>query len=323
MASPILASLDLGTNTFRLLIAAAAPDNPGGIRVLHHERVITRAGGGYSPENGIGAAACERIVDTLRGFAGTMDRFGVSRYRATATSVFRKATNRQTILADIERETGLRVDVIDGDEEARLSAFGAMAGLSVEGPVVIFDIGGGSTEFILWRDGGPELNRSLDFGVVRLSEDVLRSDPLSEAELAEARRQIGPLIDDMAAEIRGRLGAARATLVGTAGTASTLGAVDLGLPAYDRERIHGHRLGRDFVRESFERFTALPRARRGAVPGMEPGREDIIVPGCLITLLTLDACQAADMLISEGGLLEGNLYRLLPAAAAGSFSARS
>ena len=307
MAPPRFAALDLGTNTFRLYIAEPGPS---GVRVIHRARVITRAGGGFSPEHGISPEAHARILETVTGFRRSMDEFGVTRYHAVATSVFRSAVNAADVLADIVSRTGLSVTVLSGMEEAELSALGAVAEIALDGPAVVFDIGGGSTEYILWSSRQTEYRASLELGVVRLAEDVLRSDPSAPAEVEAAERIVVPRVTELAGAVTTRLAARPFSLIGTAGTVSTLGAIDLGLDAYDRERINGHRLSIHSVRKNFTLFQRLTRHERLAVQGMEPGREDLIVPGCLITLRTLEAFGCDALTTSEGGLLEGVMNKL-------------
>lgn len=311
MAAPHYAALDLGTNTFRLMIARPDPDRPSGTAFVHHARLITRAGGGFSEAAGIGAEARARILECLRGFAAVLKAHGVTAYRAAATSVFRRAGNRDQVLADIRRETGIEVEVIDGLEEAELSAAGALASVAVAGAAVVFDIGGGSTEFIACDAGRVVGKQSFEFGVVRLSEDVLRGDPLAQAEIERMHALVAPRIEAAAAEAARLLGGKDFTLVGTAGTVSTLGAIQLGLEVYDRDRINGQVLSRAFVWENYERFRALTRAGRAEVAGMERGREDLIVPGTYIAGRTLEAFGKDSLLVSEGGLLEGLVFDVL------------
>lgn len=310
MAAPRLAVLDLGTNTFRLLIAEPSPGSLGGFNPLFWERVITRAGGGFSSE-GISAQALDRILACLRRFRARVAEFGVSTIRAAGTSVFRRASNRLAVLETIRVETGFEIDVIDGEEEAELSARGALSQLGATGSATVFDIGGGSTEYVVWSDGGVRHRESLEFGVVRLAEEVFVTDPPLPADLARADTWVTPLIQSAAMHARSVLGKHPFALVGTAGTVSTLAAVDLALAQYDRWRIHGHRLTRPFVAASFARFAACDRAGRSVVVGVEPGREDLLVPGCLIALRSLEAFDASEIVVSEGGLLEGLMEQLV------------
>ncbi len=311
MVAPF-ASLDLGTNTFRLLIAESAVPS-GAYRPIQFDREITRAGGGYTDAPGLSSDAEDRALACLSRFSAAMQAAGVERYQAVATSVFRKAVNGPEVLARLESQTGIHVEVISGDHEAELSAEGAVSQVSLAGPAVVFDIGGGSTEYVVW-DRGVEFRESLDFGVVRLAEDVLSSDPPSTGDLGRLAEAVDAPISTLALKVLERLGGRPFELVGTAGTVSTLGAVDLALQTYDRERINGHRLERCFIADNFERFAVLDRRGRLAVEGMEPGREDLIVPGCYIALRTVEALNCGQILISEGGLLEGVMSRLVAGA---------
>src|SRR5688572_30080570 len=153
MAAPNYAALDLGTNTFRLLIAAADPSSTLLYNPLYTERVITHAGGGFQADRGIGDEAQARILTCLQYFSETMKQWNVTEYRAAGTSVFRRAANRASVLEGIRKQTGLHVEVIDGAEEADFSARGAVSQIRLDGPAVIFDIGGGSTEYVVWDQG--------------------------------------------------------------------------------------------------------------------------------------------------------------------------
>jgi exopolyphosphatase/guanosine-5'-triphosphate,3'-diphosphate pyrophosphatase len=313
MAAPNYAALDLGTNTFRLLIVTPDDSTPLGYKPLCMERIITRAGGGFRADQGIGAEAQTRILDCLERFSNAMRQWNVVAYKAVATSVFRRAANRSAILAEVLRQTGIEVEVVDGIVEADWSARGAVSQVALEGPAIIFDIGGGSTEYILWDQGRVLHRASFEFGVVRLSEDVLRSDPATPGELAQLDAIVTPLVNKAAGDALAVNKGKPFTLLGTAGTVSTLGAIELGLSVYDRERINGHRLSRAFVAENLARFGRLGRAEKLLTPGIEPGREDLILPGCFIALQTMKALRCENLLVSEGGLLEGIIYDVLSA----------
>ena len=305
------ASIDIGTNTLRLLIAEAAPG--GGMKPLVYKRAITRLGGGYSAENGIDPASAERSLEALEGFRRIIDENGVAETLATATSVVRRAVNRERFTDEVLRKTGIAVRVISGDEEARLSLLGVLSVIE-DGSrrKAVFDIGGGSTEFIFTE--GDELKGawSMEMGVVHLTERHLKSDPPARAELKgleeEVRGVIGSLkrLMDTSVVDRGLYRADRgAVLVGTAGTITTLAALAQGLEVYDRQRINNYTLTKEKVRSMYSYLAGLKLREREQVLSLEKGREDLIIPGSAIALETMEAFGFEELKVSDAGLLEG------------------
>lgn len=294
-----VAAVDFGTNTARLLIADLHEDGSFSHCLL--QRVITRLGGGFSRETGIARDAWERGRACLQQFSVAIRQHGVTTVRAVATSAVRDAGNGPAFVAAMEQQTGIRLAVIDGITEGRITLAGVRAGLD-EDPhqMVLFDVGGGSTEYTLTRDGSPFFVQSLPLGVVRLTEGkadhAAMLDKINrELDLLEQRLQAAGEPMPQAASL----------LVGTAGTATTLAAISLQMTDYDYRRVNNHRLAYDEVRRIFELLAPLSPVERLAVPGLEQGREDLIVAGCLITLKTMERFGAASMKVSDYGLLEG------------------
>jgi len=298
-----IASIDLGTNSARLLIGRF--DARASFRKLVLRRVITRLGGDFSKTGGISAEACKRSLETMREFAAELRRSGVSQVRAVATSAVRDAVNGAEFVAEVFRETGIRLEIIDGTEEALLTLRGVFSSLAGSRDNLVFDIGGGSTEYTLARGTTCLLTRSLPLGVVRLTEGKGTMDAMDEKitrELAGLRREIG--LGDFDAFL------SCATLVGTAGTATTLAAIDMRTTDFDCGRVHGHVLSLDTIREIFNTILPLSPEQRLLVPGIERGREDLITAGTLLTIRTMELFGFERMTVSDTGLLEGVLFEL-------------
>lgn len=301
MSEQRLAAIDLGTNTARLLIGTVGSD--GTIVPDLVVRRITRLGGGFTRERGISPEARERTVAALREFSAEIRRLGAVSVLATATSAVRDAVNGAEFCGDVEGETGIRLTVIDGEREGLLTRAGVYAGLDDRsGTVFIFDVGGGSTEYTLVHEGELLFTRSLPLGVVRLTEG--KGEPAAMAD--KISRELLPLKEALAGGgLLERL--AGATLVGTAGTATTLAAISMGMIEYDYRLVNNHVLSRSEVQEIYRRLLPLEPPARLSVPGMEPGREDLIIAGMLVTLQTMALFGFDRMKVSDFGLLEGVL----------------
>ena len=297
------ASIDLGTNTVRLLIATMGS---GGIIPLHISRRITRLGGGFTRESGLSPEARQRTVAALEEFASDLARHGVTNLRAVATSAVRDAVNGAEFCAQVLTRTGISLEVIPGEEEGTLTLRGVRAALGdPEETLLAFDVGGGSTEFTLAEGGTPRFIRSLPLGVVRLTEG--KQEPAAMSDKID--RELGGL----ALELAGAgvvVDPSRTVLVGTAGTATTLAAIDLEMTDYDYRRVNGHWLTRAKVAAILRQLLSLTPRERLAVPGMEKGREDLIVAGGLVTLKAIDRFGFDGMKVSDFGLLEGVLLNL-------------
>ncbi len=299
-ARSAIAAIDCGTNSTRLLIA----DADG--RVVDREMRITRLGQGVDASGRLAPDAIARCVDVLAQFRGTMDRHGVSRGRLVATSAVRDASNGDEFLGAAAATTGLTPELLTGGEEGRLSLAGAVGELDPgDGPFLVLDIGGGSTELI--AGDGPDDPRlaavSLQLGCVRVSERFLSSDPPTARELADAEAEIATQLES-ASTTSSRFGAAR-RLVGLAGTVSTLASLQLGLVEYQRDRIHHTKLRAAAVEEWWRRLAAESAPARLKRPGMEAGREDVIVGGTMILAAVMRTFGFAECLVSEADILDG------------------
>ncbi|MRR34186.1 Ppx/GppA family phosphatase [bacterium] len=298
------AAIDLGTNTARLLIGSI--DSGPVIRPLAVKRVVTRLGGGFTRETGISGEARERTLAALREFAADMRRHAVDRVRAVATSAVRDAVNGRAFADAVFSETGIRLEIIDGQEEALLTLRGVVSGLGrKEGDFLVFDIGGGSTEYTLARGTNPRFTRSLPLGVVRLTEGK-GAVPAMEEKIS---RELGILHSEMVRDGHSSFPAG-ATLVGTAGSVTTLAALDMELTPYDPLKVQGYVLSMEAIRRIFDRLLPLTPEQRLLLPGMEKGREDLIVAGILITLKTMELFGFDSLTVSDTGILEGILLSL-------------
>ncbi|MFA7534566.1 MAG: Ppx/GppA phosphatase family protein [Desulfuromonadales bacterium] len=295
------AAIDVGTNTVRLLIGDASD---GRIRPDRYFRRITRLGGGMTA-GGLAADAMERTLCALRDFAGVLAERGIEQVRGVGTEVLRRADNGREFVAHIAAETGIALEIIDGEAEARLTAAGVLSAL-VPSPesCLIVDIGGGSTEFFLLNGGRSLLQRSYSLGVVRLAEDY--GDKASR--LACIDRNLTAFRADLEmSDLFRRAACADCQLVGTAGTITTLAALSLGMTDYDGQRVNNLRLEREYLEEMLTRLEGLSVAEREALPGMEKGRGDLIVPGLYILISLMDMISRQRITVSDYGLLEGVL----------------
>jgi exopolyphosphatase/guanosine-5'-triphosphate,3'-diphosphate pyrophosphatase len=296
-------AIDIGTNSVRLLVADV--DGSGrDAKLLPVERLmrITRLGQGVDRARALHPDAIERTVTVLREYREVLDRHGVTQLRATATSAARDASNREAFFTAARAALGVTPELISGDEEAQLSFLGATADLDAPAPYLVVDIGGGSTEFVLGTDAPTGLV-SLDIGCVRVTEQFLESDPPAPEELSNAVAIVRDLIADVPRVVPGADGAA--TLVGLAGTVTTIAAVELGLPEYDPERIHHFRLTRDAAEDVFRTLATESAAARAHNPGLESGRVDVIVGGAIVLVAVMRVLGYDEMLVSEADILDG------------------
>jgi exopolyphosphatase/guanosine-5'-triphosphate,3'-diphosphate pyrophosphatase len=303
-----VAAVDCGTNSTRLLIAEAS-DEPRGFTILDRRMRITRLGQGVNSTKMLAPEAIERTTAVLREYRAAMDELGVERVRITATSAARDAANREDFFSVAKEIMGVEPELLSGDEEARLSFRGATADLDpADGPFLIVDIGGGSTEFVVGTTE-PEAALSVDIGCVRITEQELHHDPPLAEELSIALSLIDAYLDDVDREVPG-VGEAR-TFVGLAGTITTVAAVEIGLAEYDRDRIHHFHLTRAAVEDVFRTLATESHDDRLANPGLEAERADVIVGGCCILVAIFRHWGFDECLVSEADILDGLALSLL------------
>jgi len=284
----------------RLLVVDADRGRPW--RTVEQAQRITRLGEGLAASGHLGEAAMRRTAEAVAEYAARASRLGARPVLIVATSAMREAENGRAFAARLESGTGHPVRIIPGDEEARIALRGVLHGLDrIAGTVVVFDIGGGSTEFIRARAGRLEAAVSLRLGVVPLAEAAGADDETRRHVAARLRRELPPEIRDARAE----------ELIGTAGTVTTLAALDQGLTAYDWTRVDRYRLTRAAVERQRARLAPLSVAEIAGLPCLEPGRADIIRPGIAITLAVMEVLGADSLIVSESGLREGILAEAL------------
>lgn len=301
-----LAGIDIGTLTCRLLIADVQPRQP--LKALHSDRRILRLGEGVDRSSRLNSAAMGRVLTCLQEWQAVIDTHQVDGMTVVATSAVRDADNRDEFVGRVRHETGFDVEVLAGDEEARRTLLGIRSGLSAEvDEVLALDIGGGSTEFILHRRGTQPLVRSIDLGVVRLCERVLHNDPPTQREILRARDWIS---SETKTAMAGMEGLEDATFVGTAGTITSLAAMAQRLPCYEPARIHNYVLHGDVIRELEQQLVSRTMMDRVGMPGLEQGREEVIVAGAIILRTILDTLGRRSIVVSDLGLREGVLVDL-------------
>jgi exopolyphosphatase/guanosine-5'-triphosphate,3'-diphosphate pyrophosphatase len=292
------AAIDLGTNTARLLIGSGRSD---GIEQNYILRRITRLGGGFSAETGISPEARSRTLMAMKEFSVKISEYNVAQIRAVATSAVRDAVNRDDFCREIFEETGIRLEVIDGETEALMTLKGVLAALDeVPEKLLVFDIGGGSTEFTVAESGKHKFSASLPLGVVRLTEGKSDISAMNE----KIDRELAQLVLKM--KLKGLLPFDPETVaVGTAGTATTLAAISMEMTDYDYRKVNNYSLSLDKIESIYRRLSPLSSEDRLKIPGMEKGREDLIIAGTLLTIKTLACFNRKFLKVSDFGLLEG------------------
>ncbi|MCX2732111.1 Ppx/GppA phosphatase family protein [Saccharopolyspora sp. NFXS83] len=308
-----VAAIDCGTNSIRLLVADVTTSFDGAhdLRDVHREMRVVRLGQGVDATGRLAEEALERTRAALVDYAAIARRKGVERVRMVATSATRDAANREDFFAMVRDTLGVDAEVITGDEEARLSFIGAVGDFDPsDGPFVVTDVGGGSTELVVGRwDGAQaeiEAAYSADIGCVRLTERCLHTDPASEKDVAEAERVAREILDDAFAAVDA---SGARTWVGVAGTVTTLSAVAQNLPDYDPAAIHLSRLSQKQLEETTSELLTMTHEERAAIGSMHPGRVDVISGGALVVKVIADELAERAgirvMSVSEHDILDG------------------
>jgi exopolyphosphatase/guanosine-5'-triphosphate,3'-diphosphate pyrophosphatase len=296
MGSPV-AAIDCGTNSTRLLVV----DDEGA--TIERLMRITRLGRGVDGSGRLAPEAIARTVEVLGEYREVMDRHGVEEVRMTATSAARDASNRDEFFDAAEAVVGVRPELLSGVDEAQLSFVGATSDLDPsDGPFLVVDIGGGSTELAVGTTE-PEGQMSLDIWCVRLTEKYLLSDPPRPEELTNTLQVIESFLDDVAREMPASTEARR--FVGLAGTVTTVAAVEIGLAEYDPDVIHHFVLTKDAVEDVFRTLATEALDDRIHNPGLEKERADVIVGGCCILVGVMRYFGFDECLVSERDILDG------------------
>jgi exopolyphosphatase/guanosine-5'-triphosphate,3'-diphosphate pyrophosphatase len=303
-----VAAIDCGTNSIRLLVAdlppSSDPDAP--LVDLSRRMEIVRLGQGVDRTGRLAAEAIERTRVALAGYADEAAALGATRVRMCATSASRDAANADDFRDMVVATLGVPPEVVTGDEEARLSFTGAVRGLDLPGPYLVVDIGGGSTEFVV---GSADVDAaiSVDIGCVRMTERHLHGDPPTPAQVAAAEADITAAVDRALGAVPGR---EAATLVGLAGSVTTVAAIALGLTAYDPARIHRSRMSYEEVAKVSADLLGRTARQRMEIPVMHPGRADVIGAGALVLRIIMERAEARSVVASEHDILDGIAWSL-------------
>lgn len=304
-----LAAIDIGTNSVRLYVAEAEHRR---LRPVARDLVITRLGEGVDRAGRLAEEPVRRTLAAIEDYWRRAREAGAERIRIAATSAVRDAANRDAFLDAVRAATGCEPDLLSGEQEARTSFRGATSELAGGGPFLVLDIGGGSTEFVV-GDRDVEAWTSIDVGSVRLTERHIRQDPPTDEEIDAVAADADRAVE----EARRVVGSSARTLVGLAGTITTVAAVALGLPGYVRDAIHHARLDRALVEDVTSILGSMTVAKRRELPAMPAGREDVIVAGAEILVSVMRGFGFADVLVSEADILDGLVLSLLDPRGAG------
>jgi exopolyphosphatase/guanosine-5'-triphosphate,3'-diphosphate pyrophosphatase len=312
----ILAGIDIGTNSLRLLVAETGPDS---FHEIYADRKVTRLGQDLDRRGMLSREAEERSLKVLEDFAGKIRRLAALHTAVIGTSALRNASNASPFIEEVRTRTGLDIRIISGEEEARLTLVGVsrtlkgnrgLPGDALESAIVI-DIGGGSTEIIMTHPAREPSMASLPLGAVYLTDRYIKNDPPKPAEIALIRHAVKDNLEQCDGMM---ISGPVKTLVGTAGTITTLAAMDLKLAEYDPGKINGHILARGTVNAIVRQLSVGTLKERRSLPGLEAGREDIILAGAMVTGEIMERFGFSTMLVSDWGLREGivlDLYERL------------
>lgn len=295
-----VAAIDIGSNAVRLLIAEV--EGRKITEIYHRKRYITKLAEVLNSRKMLSNAAVERTIAALADFVHIINDSKVQRVHAVATSAVREATNSELLLEPVREKMGLSIEVIDGDTEAGLIFDGVSSGIATrEKKTLMFDIGGGSTEFIYSDPEGGKNGISIPMGVVKMAELYSFTNTIDQEHMDRMKIPVFSLLDKVVKV----LDCKPELLIGSAGTPTTLAAMDMGMTEYDQERVNGYVLKREDITKHFEKLCAMPADQRINVPGMEQGREEVIIPGILITMELMDMLGMTELTVSDYGLREG------------------
>lgn len=308
-APRVVAGIDCGTNSVRLLVAEV--DDRGTLVERARLMRIVRLGEGVDHTGEFSSAALDRTFAALDEYAGVIASEGAEHVRFVATSASRDVSNRAAFVAGVRKRLGVEPEVISGDQEAALSFTGAHRGLPrglVTYPALVVDIGGGSTEFVLGT-GKPSASVSIDIGCVRMTERHLASDPPTVDEIAAAEGDIATAVATVSTTVP--IADARC-FVGLAGSVTTVAAMALDLDHYDAQVLHGSVISFSDVDAAARTLIGMTRSQRAALPYMHPGRVDVIAAGAMILRAAMSAGRFDEVIVSETDILDGIVYSLTP-----------
>ncbi len=299
-----LAGIDIGTNTTRLIIFDKESN-----KVLEKRRIITRLGENF---NGlISIIAKKRLIETLNYFKEIMHAHHISKLKAVGTSVIRECIEREQFIEEIFEKTGIRIEVIDGKKEAELTLKGVLWSLKNDiKDFILLDIGGGSNEYTLVEKREPKKSVSLNFGVVYLYEKFIKNDPPTDEELTNLANYIVENLITIE-NFFNKKDYSNYHFVGTAGTVTTLAAIHQNLKEYKPELINNHSIPKKFISNLLNKMVNLTNQERLKNYFLEKGREDVIIPGIMIILKTMEQFGFDEVISIDSGLLEGIIIELM------------
>ncbi|MFA4830422.1 MAG: Ppx/GppA phosphatase family protein [Thermodesulfovibrionales bacterium] len=303
---PPLASIDIGSNTIRLLIGRIE-----GNKIIRHkcEMAITRLAAGINSTCLLNIENMGKSVSVLKEFARLISEYKVTRIKAVGTSALREARNSEEFIKRVLSETGIKIDVISGHEEAGLTAKGVLFDAPKAALSFIIDIGGGSAEWVLCKNSSPVEVGTIPAGVVKLFEKHIKSDPPSKDEIISLKKELDIILGKLKVKA-GHFIKTNTVFIGTAGAITTIAAIDLGLGKYSHEKIHMHKMPLQKLHDISEMLVRMTLMERKNIKGLEPERADLIIPGILFTIKIMEIFDFKEMLVSDNGLLEGALIRL-------------
>lgn len=302
----LLSSIDVGSNTIRLLIGRVENRK---ITRLRTGMVITRLAAGIGETGLLNADNMEKSISVLKAFSDIISAYGISHIRAVGTSALREAGNSEEFMRRVLSETGINIEVISGEEEAELTAKGVLFDLEKRDESFIVDIGGGSTEWIFCRNSSPAEMGTIPTGVVKLFDNHIKSDPPSKDDILSLKKESDTVLSGLKTQM-GHLINSSTVFIGTAGTITTLASIDIGLESYGNEKVHRHNISLKKLYDISERLISIPLSERKKMIGLEPERADLIIPGLLFTINIMELFGFDNILVSDDGLLEGSLIKL-------------
>jgi exopolyphosphatase/guanosine-5'-triphosphate,3'-diphosphate pyrophosphatase len=300
-----IAALDVGTNTVLMLVAERGAD--GNVRRLADLQRITRLGRGVDKTGRLDPESATRTLDTIVEFVDAARAMGAERIVTAATAALRDVSDGADFISTVKARAGIDLEVISGMTEANLSYLAVVHGLQIEpgAKLLIVDIGGGSTELIRAEPGRDLEMVSLQIGSVRLTERIVHHDPPTASEAEALRGAVDGAIDALGWRMRPDV------MVGIAGTVTTVCAVSLGLKTYDSGAVHGHRLTREEVLRVLSQFGSLGLEARKKIPGLDPGRADVIFAGTMILARVMEKAGVQNVVVSDQGVRWGLVWREL------------
>jgi len=302
---PPLTAVDLGSNSIRLLCARCLSRPEHSLKIVFRALRVPRLGESFEPDRHLKPQAMERVFAATGELRDQVRKLGVQDIHVVATGVAREAVNQAEFIEGMRERLGMAVRIVDGEEESALTLLGVSSTLDgLTYPLLVCDIGGGSTEYALRLEDGTDAFRSIPLGAIRLTEQCGIKAPMREEDEKAVEGCIALHLEHIV------LPSLRiAMLVAPAGTPTTLASIDQALTEYDPLRVHGYRLHYRRIKGIYDHLKSLTLDERRRIPGLDAGREDIIVAGAAILLKVMERFGISSLTVSEGGLLEGVLAR--------------